>query len=820
MSEFSVRLTLVISLLVLSACSSSPPKTCTSIESVPGCVFAPRESDRTETEFRKWVDEPNWPSLSPDRIGVSLAGGGSKASAFGMGVLAGLDDIGYLGTQGNGAASPQVALISSVSGGSYAAYYFFTQAITDRLLGTKTDDKQTTRYEHLFADGLTYTRPENKIFHPDLLGQLGEQRVHGADLISNAIYGNADPHILLNRRQSVVRCTQDLLMPGKCDGNATNEDMLRVWSSNIGMLLPTALSLVPHHLLNTVFDNGVNVSPSRAVYRRGIGLTYGSTPLRSYRGPLPHDSLATDTSKVAHDENFTIVSPRIPCPLGDASDLDNSEPDAVLLPADQRNGATSFMINCRSSEHQRFPRSLGFKDMKPYVIKSGDKPGEDKLPFWVIQATATQYRSLGGWFTPLTRDPFLNSFEMTPLSFGSRRYGFVKGNIDGMSVLDAVSASAAFLDANQQAYHEPWESVSAGLIQHLLNLNWGFDIPNPSVSPDRRGFHRILPLPVQWVDTAADYFYWSWKGDRGELTSMKDPKKRSPSETDISEEDISGPRHDRHRSAFIRLIDGGGSENLGAIGPIRRGFKTLVIADSAQDGHGEFADICYLKTQLEGLNKDKVPEIIGHENAEKKEVYLRIPGLKDLHGHCEKWKKGLNDYYNLRADTRFTTPALLGCITQNKKDENCQESDVLTRLVIIKPMLNERLLKMPLEKCTVGRRLYSIKSDEEGDCTGGNICAAEIPCEVARLMSKPAYENFPQTGTVTTTGNSSAELYASYRELARLYVIASKKAIQSAAGDPKEFAEEIGRQSENGRGLTSTANSGPNWTPIPAESGQ
>lgn len=783
MNQFAIRLALTATLLFLSACSALQPcesfKVLANGDADPGCVFAPRERPaQSESDFRKWVREPDWASLPADRIGVSLAGGGSKASAFGMGVLAGLDDIGYLGAQGKAEASPRVALISSVSGGSYAAYYFFSQAITDRQLGTGADSTHKTRYEHLFADGLTHTADKGTIFSEGLLKRLGTKQAHGADVISNAVRKEGST-ALLNRRQSVVRCTQDLLLPGKCDREATGEDNNRVWASTVGMLLPTAVSLVPHHLFNSLFDMGVNMSPSRLIYRRGIGLTYGSTPLESYQGPLEHDRLTRnekdkDEETVATDNKTAFFFPRIPCPPGDANDnLTNAPPDARLLPIDQLNGKKSFMINCRTIDRQRFPRSIDFNELKEHVYTSGAQ-GKDELPFWVIQATATKYRSIGGWFTTLERDPFLDSFEMTSLSFGSRRFGFVPGHVGSLSVLDAVSSSAAFLDANQQAYRKIWQSVPAGLFQHALNLNWGFDIANPSVSAGRRAFHRTLPLPVQWLDTAV---------------------------TNIGEEEEA--RHDRRRSAFIRLIDGGGAENLGAIGPLRRGIKTLVIADSAQDS-GDFGDVCFLKTKLEGLPAAEVPTILAHAK-DAKQVFVHIPGIKNLDEHCKAWIGNTHSRYDLKAATGFTTPALLGCITTHPRDTTCKNREgILTRLAIIKPMLDDGyvndLLKKPLEQCTVGSQLYADKPENEANCGAGDSrCVAAIPCEVARLIAEPSKDrrekNFPQTSTVFTTANSSATLYASYRELARHYVNSSKKAIESAAGDTREFETQIGQQS-------------------------
>ncbi|MDO9359118.1 MAG: hypothetical protein Q7T70_09030 [Polaromonas sp.] len=782
-------LALLVGVAISAGCTAL--KTCEDFKVTPssdhGCVFAPLESTNTEADFRKWVQEPDWASLSANRIGVSLAGGGSKASAFGMGVLAGLDDIGYLGGKGENSTTPKVALVSSVSGGSYSAYYFFTQAVADHQLGIGVNDKQRTRYEHLFFDALSHPLKESSVFTANLLAALKEDHALGEDAISNAVY-KTPGRDMINRRQSVVRCSQDLLLPGKCDRFTTTDDGARVWPSTASMMIPTLISLPGHHLANTLFDTGINLSPSRAIYARGIGMTYGSTPLDSYNGPLKNDTVAAN-SEIATEKNSPFFFPRVPCPVGASEgELAALPPDVHLLKTRQL-GEEPRMINCRSINGQRFPRSLDFDELRKHVYTSGEQ-GKDELPFWVIQATGTKFRSLGGWMSTYARDPILDSFEITPLAFGSRRYGFVPGHIDNMSVLDAVGSSAAFLDANQQEFHKAWQAFPLGIGQHLFNLNWGTDIANYNVHSGRRYFHSALPLPIQWIDTVVA------NANRSEV------------------------EHDRHRSSFIRLLDGGGSENLGAIGPIRRGLKTVVIADSAQDSDGEFKDLCFLKFNLERLGPQEVRAFLGHpENVQG--VFLNVPGLKGFNSHCEALyppkerltRRQDRTYYNLGVPTSFTTPALLGCITKNSDDGSCtKREDILTRLIVLKPMLDFQNVSNLLgdrngtvNQCTVGRYLYS-GSKGKVDCSAHPaVCIEALPCEVAQLMGNykaPDMEDhFPQTGTVTTTGNSSSVLYASYRELARHQINLSKDAIASAAANTEKFEKEMSQQAGNDVGL-------------------
>lgn len=70
------------------------------------------------TRAHEFAHEQRSPTAERPRIGLALSGGGTKAAMYAHGVLHGLDASGLL---------PQVDIISSVSGGGYAAYWYFTK---------------------------------------------------------------------------------------------------------------------------------------------------------------------------------------------------------------------------------------------------------------------------------------------------------------------------------------------------------------------------------------------------------------------------------------------------------------------------------------------------------------------------------------------------------------------------------------------------------------------------------------------------------------------------------------------------------------------
>jgi hypothetical protein len=646
-----------------------------------------------------------------------------------MGVLAGLDDLGYFAPRKAGANTPKVAFVSSVSGGSYAAYFLVSQIITNHALGK--DDQlhgERTALDFLFVDALSHTKT-GEVFDEGLIAGSNKLPM-GSDDLGNRLPPKGGE--MVNRHQSVVRCAQDVLVPGKCSVKPTSEDQLGTWTSNLGMLFPTLLATPVHHLFNTLFDSGINMAPTREMYKQGIGLTYGSTPLSTYKAPVP-----------------SVLWARLPCP-------------------DQGGDATPKMINCHADENGvRVAEPLGFPTLTEAWRQFGAN-GSDELPFWVIQATATKYRSIGGWLTKLERDAFADSFEFTPLSFGSRRYGFVPGTHDSLTVLDAVVSSAAFFDSNQQVYHKPWQSFIGGIFQHGLNLNWGTDIPNYNVSDTRRTLHRLLPLPIAWIDTVAE----------------------NASSTEIE--------HDRRRSAFIRLVDGGSSENTGAVAALRRGLKTLVLVDAAEDSDGTFADLCFLKRSLEKLTAVEVQDRLPH--AAGKPLYLHVPGLAGFSHHCKKLHKGKTSGYDLRQVDDLHASALLACLTHSSDEKACAPGTAITRIVVIKPMLDSRRVKFPVESCVHGRFLYAVDMQPE-DCvvTASESCRKALPCEVSRLLHNESTEcdrrnHFPQTSTVATTGNSSATLYSSYRELARQIVVNSRLALEAAIQSDATFENLLGEQ--------------------------
>ena len=742
------------------------------------CIFAPRESSSaTEDAYRTVAGEPDWQALREEgSLGVALSGGGSKAAAYALGILAGLDDQQLLTHRGfQGLRS--VDAISSVSGGGYSAYHLFSRLVwlQQRLeAGIETDASSREHLDRLFHDHVTHLgEATTSMFAMSLhrkIPQTSTKYPHAA----------LDEHKqLVNSDQYILRCAQDLLQPGECASSPTSRDKASTWGSNAALLVPTVLTAIPHHIANTVFDSGWNLAPSKYVYQDGIGMTYGAVPLNA----LKPTRSATDW---------------LPCPAWEGNEFSAlSEPDSITSSPIIANAA---LHNCRQSGNRYFVRDLSFRDLqRAWQVQQSAQ--SFNMPFWIVQASSTHYRSILGWFASSAGSPLLDTFEFTPMGFGSRRYGFVAGHIDKMTALDAVSASAAFFDANQQVYVNPVARPTLGVVQHLLNVNWGVDIPNYSVGGLRRNLHRVVPFPLNGLDSI-------WMTNFASQPLNDTPSSKLEAEA----------RGDRRRSSFIRLVDGGSSENTAAIALLRRGLFAAIVSDGAQDIDGAFGDLCLLKNALEqegpdrfGLwrTPDSALEVLGKKETR---VLVAIPVLKDFDEHCLAMQSGTpTQRYSPWAKDDRRIPALIGCVTADQSDRTCSNlASVITWLLVFKPTLDHEAMRaafretLPetechgvapcrrLARCVAGRSLFSASGNEVNCATTSNesdraSCRAAFPCEAMRLqwMSgsiwSDKHDTFPQTATVGATGNFSGTLMASYRELSRWQVNTSSAAVKAAA---------------------------------------
>jgi len=392
------------------------------------CVDHPLEwRDAAEQRMDSFREATGEPPRDRRLWGLALSGGGSKAAPVAVGVLAGLYDTGLL---------HKLDYISSVSGGGYGAYFFYTRFLNDEKAKVVSDQYRLAR---AFNDCYRSTGALEALGVPgdEMCNALGVNWPIGSPRPVNKAFVLAKTKTgeIVNVEQAWLRCRQDVLEPKDCNFAGTGSDVWTARRTAAGLVVASSLTAPVHHVMNSVFDWGVSLSPSRYVYSRGIGISYGTTQ---------RDAAVLDPNAKA----------KVPT-------------EAYDVP-----------------EHS-------FADLAQITR-------EKRLPIWIINATAVPHRSLFGWLRSPTRDFARDSFEFTPHSFGSARLGFVNRSRDDLSVLDAVVTSAAFFDANQIAKGSGRALLAVG--QHTFNANWGIDIANWNTSAARRAFHRAMPFPLYYLD--------------------------------------------------------------------------------------------------------------------------------------------------------------------------------------------------------------------------------------------------------------------------------------------------------------------------------
>jgi hypothetical protein len=475
----------------------------------------------------KFSIEQEATAYKPPHLGLALAGGGTKASNFSMGVLKGLVESGQM---------ENVDVISSVSGGGYATYWYYSRLIFDDPDFDTNRDTAPAFIKSIFLDCLPsrfmdesgvrvqdsstwlpgQPHPCPQYNHTNLLKVASDdeydnpQQQRSAqqefdqlmDALDRPELGK-DPY----RFQNYLRGYQDIFSTGlnifgahAFDYNTTVEDGR--FSNEVVELIPMEVgSIVANAFGNILFDWNLELSATQYAYGKGIVRTYGASPPNC-------DREAEGCITTIYGNDIRIEG-----------DLDQA-------------------------------RSLSFADIKRVHEVKG-------APLWIINTTAGEDRSV---LDIERRKPFyLSAFEIDPYHSGSGLYGYHKGLPEGLPPFKAVLSSAAFSDSQQKVVSNILGRNALNALLRISAADWGYSIRNPNAGDFQYGMHYLLPFPLYYAERLA-----------GE-----------------------------ENSSFIHLSDGGMSENLGAYALIRRGTANLIVSDHAGDRDGKMIDLCWLKNGLE-----------------------------------------------------------------------------------------------------------------------------------------------------------------------------------------------------------------------------
>jgi predicted acylesterase/phospholipase RssA len=222
---------------------------------------------------RTFSHEP-WTKKRADlpQLGIALSGGGSRSAPFALGVLKRIVDA---------EALHHVDIISSVSGGSYAAYYLYTKELFFQ---------HNAQIDHDLRDSFIDSR--QKIWdeksdaaflfqHSDYNDLIGYNESHNTQTFCEE---ELEQKLTAASYQRRVRCYQDLLKKGAGNSTLNVPGLLSESATTLLSMLPYGISIPAHHLSNTLFDWKFETSLSQRRYKEGINRAYGYTPTQKGTG--------------------------------------------------------------------------------------------------------------------------------------------------------------------------------------------------------------------------------------------------------------------------------------------------------------------------------------------------------------------------------------------------------------------------------------------------------------------------------------------------------------------------------------------------------
>lgn len=391
-----------------------------------GCGTQPLPGAITQAAYlQQGIEARTHSKGTAPRLGLAMAGGGTKAANFSIGVLQGLTESEVMN---------RVDAISTVSGGGYAALWYFS-----RLLNPAEFAHNSSRqFDHIgFA----------KNFFTDCIpSKYNRLNFVPASLPENEPSSGKCPQTPLTnfdrgkdgfqkdevRYQNHLRSYQDviaLIYPFSYRETTTDEPNVGLdfaWSVVL-TLGSTVLNVIP----NLVFDWEVPTSTSRWQYERGIVRTFGSTPTNC-------------TSN---------------------ADCNNSY---------RPSGQDSFVRN-----------ELTFQLLRQEYEKGA-------IPLWIINTTAGENRDvISAGFNPGQKPFQLTSFEFSPYGSGSGLFRYSSKVLGDLLPWQTVTSSAAFLDSQQKVKPPIYNPLLK-----FLTLDWGRSLPNPHIHWAEAAFHKIIPFPL------------------------------------------------------------------------------------------------------------------------------------------------------------------------------------------------------------------------------------------------------------------------------------------------------------------------------------
>jgi hypothetical protein len=658
------------------------------------------------------------------QLGVALEGGGSKSAPFALGTLAGLESSGLL---------PRVDVISSASGGSYAAYFLFARLL-DRHLAQPSDDKATA------ADRSNWFKDCTPSVYKELFNLSPVQpsfcKEHPGDLVRTEDFKAAAPFLYQARTgQDLLAAQQTLDLRG---GNWLTPDWLGA-GVNIAWLTAQHLVTLPaHYVAHGLFNWPVSFSPSRYAYRAGIERAYGHST-ETWDGALKREERP---------------------PRGWRADTTSPQP----------------------AEGTRFERDWDLEDLrKAYLDRRShcDAGGSAcDFPLWIMSTTSTAGRNLLSWFSVPPKDHQRFSFELTPVGHGSGLLGFLNRPPKGMRLRDAVGTSAAFLDYEQRTLGGAWYSrVAINAIVFGANGDWGTNIDNFNAGDMKRGLYAVSPWPLYGL-------HW-FQGIQAPYVHL----------TDGGNSDNLGIFSQLRRGVRNIVVSTSTDDADGSFPSLCKLKNELELEKKAEDKASVYTLIAPSLANLDLVCNQALGEADEKTWGEDAVRQLRCARIDPTQPSCSQAAleggspfKGYNLWF-------WKMPVVEGCVIRRSdqtpaKLDSCslarQENREVSRLLIIKPAI---WLPNVAKQMQVEPQGWKITGCIDQSTPGNSVvigrhsalpqspAGMDIPCQSLAFLHfnwlAQKKENllpaFPQDNFIVQTLNSSYTLFGAYFDLGRHY---------------------------------------------------
>jgi hypothetical protein len=594
---------------------------------IPAYFGAPHANERSSSESKQHsgrnaeAEQVAYPPYQP--WGLALSGGGTRSASFSMGVLGQLQATGALDKFG---------AISSVSGGGFAAYYYYMHQVrhSEKKAGWRTETTKNEPFvDYLWRPFLhevatnaggackcSYDKDKDKDKDNIVIGaclrdisasanacrqpppELSEtQKIILSCLPQNPPLGDRDvftsrdnfaqPACAKKRRDEArhqlhISSWRDVLAGdgAKLESLAKANDETTVTGllfSSLGF--QTAVSTIPHFLANTVFDWRLNFSPTQQRYQGGIHRTYGVSPARreSEAGNDPTEKKCRPFDQPKDQPNSKYEEK-----LDGLSEI-NRELDILCMYEDPNvsvrqicAGKTGELIGkenatCRRDElRKRITLEAAAAHWKPLEFNElAQATAKNSLPLWIINTSVGKGGMALDFSVGKTGAFHETNFEITPFDVGSRSRDLIPQDTSGSSQEESKSHyGLTVLDAVATSAAFFDPQQQDGSAIGKVAKGAGMHLLNTKWGRDIPN-HKVGSARRALHHILPFPLYYL----NGYLPGMETP--------------------------YLHLSDGGhASDNLGIYALILRGYKKIVAVDGTFDADGKLDDLCYLRWNL------------------------------------------------------------------------------------------------------------------------------------------------------------------------------------------------------------------------------